>query len=145
MYLWFKQAMPISNTFKSFRFSRRNFFSKICFPPSYFEYCEIVSLFTSDILIIHFIIGAYILLLCFNFSHEKSILLAANLKYTLTSSRTRAFFFFSSFSRTKIFFCANFCSNSSKTMFGNKETKETIKTAAMEVSNGGEWLRSPSG
>lgn len=70
------------------------------------------------------IIGAYILLLCFNFSHEKSILRAADLKYTLMSSRTRAFSFFFFFSRTKIL-CER--SNSSKTIFGNKETKEMIK------------------
>lgn len=118
-----------------FDFWRRNFFRKICFPSSYFELLLWNRFYSRAILIIHFIIGAYILPLCSNFSHEKSILRAANLKYTLTSSRTRVFFFFS-FSRTKIFFART----PRKQCLGIKRQKKRLKRQPwkflMETENG---------
>lgn len=116
-------------TSKSFRFSRRNFSRKFSpkSPQTSFQYIvTIVSNRFYSRLVIQ-LLYIQLFLLCFNFSHENiSILRAADLKYTLMSSRTRAFFFLPPPPppKTKIL-CER--SNSSKTIFGNKETKEMIK------------------
>lgn len=132
------QILSISS--KSFRFLKKKLFSKNLFSLELFRIIIVKSfLFTSDINNSFYYWRVYPSPL-FQLFARKIYPPSGQFKiHADVIQDTRLFLFF--FFEDENFFCAN----SSKTMFGNKETKETIKTAAMEVSNGdGEWLRSPS-